>query len=101
MNIHLLTKGQSVSLLPSANTKGSLGRVPRVTAWDWKYVVPPQMITQEVICLCLWGERLCEASPNYSCWRPDRGDESLTFGAFIHRFSFQKNLTKTCFFTGF
>lgn len=40
MNIYLLTKGQSLSLLPSANTKGNLGHVPRVSAWDRKYVVP-------------------------------------------------------------
>lgn len=52
MNIHLLTKGQSLALHPSANTKDNLGHAPGVTARDKNDVVPkvtPQMITQEVI----------------------------------------------------
>lgn len=80
MNIYLLTKGQSVSLLPSANTKGSLGRVPRVTAWDWKYVVPKflhKWSHRKWFVFAYWEKDCVKASPNYNCWRDLTGRMSL------------------------
>lgn len=80
MSIYLLTKGQSVSLHPSANTKDNLGHMPRVTAWDRKYVVPNflhKWSHRKWFVFACWESNCAKASPNYNYWRDQKGMMSL------------------------